>query len=234
MLRWSQLKLHSPCSGVAGVRARRSRALLPSAAAAPERYVAELDGALTPGSNQRYAWPSAPTSLHKPHPPKSAAGGGSGPIAAPVPAWHHPGPGCWPDVPPPLAANPEYLLRYVACGPSLFCQRRNLAAPFFSGLYRLAIDNSRTGSRFSVRCLTNPNIERVMNLLPDACPPPNPEVVVDQLPGRQVVREQPVRRTYRIPLMISRRGSLVGRPPGLGVGTRGPKMAHSASVKSVG
>ena len=44
----------------------------------------------------------------------------------------------------------------------------------------------------------------------------------------------PVRSTYTMPLTISRISTVRGRPPGLAGGSKGSKMSHSSSVRSLG
>ncbi len=190
MIHWSRVKLHSLCSGAVGDLARRRCAPPPSGGAAPERCAAGPGGAPTPVSNHRSAGPTGPVSQHRPHQPKCALGGGNGPVAAAAPTWPRLGPGYWQGAPPRPAAVPGCPAQYVACGPSLSCRRHNPAAPFFGGLHRLAVNNRPTGCRFPARRLTDPDMEGLMNLLPGFLPPPNPEVVVDQLPGRQVMRQE--------------------------------------------
>ena len=45
---------------------------------------------------------------------------------------------------------------------------------------------------------------------------------------------QPLRRTYKTPLVTSRRSTLRWRPPGLAAGSRGASSLHCPSVKSLG
>ena len=45
---------------------------------------------------------------------------------------------------------------------------------------------------------------------------------------------QPLRRTYNVPLITSRRSTLRWRPPGLAAGSRGASSSHCSSVKSLG
>ena len=175
-------------SSAVGVPARRRCAPPPNDVAAPEMCAGVAGGAPTPVSNRRCAEPTAPTSQHRRHQPKYAPSGGSGPVAAAV--WPRPGPGCWPDAPPPPAAGPGYPPQYVACDPSLSCQRRNPAAPFFGGLHGLAVNNRPAGCRFPAASLTDPDVEGAMNLLPGFLPPPDPEIVVDQLPRRKVMGQE--------------------------------------------
>ena len=77
-----------------------------------------------------------------------------------------------------------------------------------------------------------------MQPLPGAVAPPAAEVVVYQLPGREVVGQPPpgapLARASRSALPISRRGWRAGRPPGLGAGMSPASRCHAASVKSVG
>ena len=190
MLQWFRIMPHSLYSGAVGVPARRRCVLPPTGVVAPERCAGGPGGEPTPVSNYRCAEPIPPASQHRPHQPKCALGGGSGPVVAAAPAWPRHGPGYWQGAPPRLAAGPGYLPLYVACGPSLSCRRRNPVAPFFSGLHRLAVNNGRTGCRFPAPSLTNPDMEGLMNPLPGFLPSPYPEVVVDQLPRRQVMRQE--------------------------------------------
>ena len=44
----------------------------------------------------------------------------------------------------------------------------------------------------------------------------------------------PLRRTYRMPLTISRRSTVRGRPPGLAAGSNGDRASHCSSVRSLG
>ena len=43
-----------------------------------------------------------------------------------------------------------------------------------------------------------------------------------------------LRSTYRMPLITSRRSTLLWRPPGLAAGSRGANSSHCSSVKSLG
>ena len=45
---------------------------------------------------------------------------------------------------------------------------------------------------------------------------------------------QPLRRTYRMPLMTFRRSTLRGRPPGLAAGNSGASSSHCSFVRSLG
>ena len=190
MLHRSRVNLHSLCSGAVGVPTRRRSAPPPIAGAAPERYAGGPVGAPTPDSNRQCAAPTPPASQHRPHQPKCAPNGGSGPGVVAAPALPHPGLGYRRGAPSQPAADPGYPPRYVVCGPSLSCQRRNPAAPFFGGFHRLAVNNRPTRCRFPARCLTDPNQEGIMNLLPGLLPPPNPEIMVGLLPRWQVVRQE--------------------------------------------
>ena len=181
-LHWSRVKLQSLCSSAVGARARRRCAPPPSVRAALERCAAGPGGAPVPVSNRWCAEPTPPACQHRLQQPKGALGGGSGPVVAAAPAWPRLGLEYWQGAPPLPAAGPGCPPRYVACGPSLSCRRRNFAVPFFGGLHR------RTGCRYLVRCLTNLDMESFKNLLPGFFPLPDPEVVVGQLSGRQVER----------------------------------------------
>ncbi len=185
---WLRVKLQSLCSSAVGARARRRCAPPPSSRAALERCAAGPSGAPTPVSNRRCAEPTPPACQHRLQQPKGALGGESGPVVAAAPTRPRLGLEYWQGAPPLPAAGLGCPPRYVACGPSLSCRRRNLLAPFFGGLHRLAINNRRTECRYPARCLTNPDMESFMNLLLSFLPPPNPEVVVGQLLGRQVKR----------------------------------------------
>ena len=144
MLHRSRVNLHSPCSGAVGVPTRRRSTPPPIAGAAPERYAGGPVGAPTPDSNRQCAAPTPPASQHRPHQPKCAPNGGSGPGVVAAPALPHPGLGYRRGAPSQPAADPGYPPRYVVCGPSLSCQRRNPAAPFFGGFHRLAVNNRPT------------------------------------------------------------------------------------------
>ena len=190
MLQWSRTMLHSPCSGAVGAPTKPRCAPPPSDEAAPERCAAERGGVPLPVSNRQYAWPTPPTSRYRPHPPKEVPDGGSDPEAAAAPAWLRPGLGCRPGAPPPLAVGPEYPPQYVACGPSLSCPRRSPWAPFFGRLHRLTINDRRTGCGVVTSSFAGPRQEGIVNLLPGSFPLPNPEIMVRQLPARQVVRQE--------------------------------------------
>ena len=45
---------------------------------------------------------------------------------------------------------------------------------------------------------------------------------------------QPLRRTYKTPLITSRRSTLRGRPPGLAAGSKGASSSHCSFVRSLG
>ena len=44
----------------------------------------------------------------------------------------------------------------------------------------------------------------------------------------------PLRSKYRMPFTTSRRSTVRGRPPGLAGGSRGPRISHCSSVRSLG
>ena len=108
MLHRSRVNLHSPCSGAVGVPTRRRSAPPPIAGAAPERYAGGPVGAPTPDSNRQCAAPTPPASQHRPHQPKCAPNGGSGPGVVAAPALPHPGLGYRRGAPSQPAADPGY------------------------------------------------------------------------------------------------------------------------------
>src|SRR5918999_1528621 len=62
---------------------------------------------------------------------------------------------------------------------------------FFRGLHRLAVHNPSARCGFSTWVLADLASKHVVVMLPGAIQPPQPKVVVDALPGRQVMGEQP-------------------------------------------
>src|SRR5918999_3317860 len=62
---------------------------------------------------------------------------------------------------------------------------------FFRGLHRLAVHNPSARCGFSTGVLADLASKHVVDMLPGAIQPPRPKVVVDALPGRQVVGEHP-------------------------------------------
>src|SRR5947209_5840012 len=60
----------------------------------------------------------------------------------------------------------------------------------FTGAHRLTVQNRRTRVRLSTGGRTHPFSEGVMHSLPNALATPEPEIMIDRAPGRQVVRQQ--------------------------------------------
>ena len=133
----------SPCSSAVAGSANRRCALRPIAGASPERSAAGRVGAPVPSSNRRSFGPTPPACRHKLRRPRLVVAGGSGPPNAVIPAVRRPGLGCGPDAPPPPATVPRYPPRYGVCVRSPSYPRRSLWAPFFRGLYRLAVGDGR-------------------------------------------------------------------------------------------
>ena len=92
---------------------------------------------------------------------------------------------------PPPAAAPGYPPRCGACGPSPSCPRRNLWAPFFRGLHRLAVDDGRAGTGLATLSLAQLGVQDVMYPLPGAITTPGTEVMEHDAPRRQVVGQHP-------------------------------------------
>ena len=149
-----------------------------------------MGGAPTPDSSHQCPGPTAPAYQRRRRQPRSASAGGSGPLAGSTPAWLHPGLARWPGVQLLPTADLEYPPRYAAYVPSPSCPRRSPEAPFFRGLYALAVDNRPAGTGLAAQGLPDPGEQGVMDSRPGSIPPPNPEVVVDQLPRWQVVGQQ--------------------------------------------
>ena len=107
------------------------------------RCVARRDGAPIPGSNRPPAWPTPPACRRRPHDHLQ-------PVVATHQAFQY-----QPstvavlnvgDALPPPAAAPEYPPQCDVCVPLPACPRRNLAAPFFGGLHRLAVNDGSAGT----------------------------------------------------------------------------------------
>ena len=116
--------------------------------------------------------------------------GAVGPAADSIPAWLHPDPGYGPGAPPPPEADRGYPPQYAVYGLSPSCLRRTPEAPFFRSLHALAVDNGPAGTGMSPLTLPYLGNQGVVNPRPGPIPSPDPEVVIDQLPRRQVVWQQ--------------------------------------------
>ena len=193
MLRWFHTTLHSPCSiAVAGSASRRC-APLSSAGGVPERYVAPGAGAPAPDSSHPFLRPTAPACRHRHRRPKSPLTGDIAPPCPVIPAWRRSGPVCWPDAPPLPATAPGYRPLCGACAPLPSCPHRNLWAPLFGSLYRLAVDDSCARAGPASPDLTGPGPQGVMGPLPGSVPAPSAEVMEGGAPGWQVMRQHPPR-----------------------------------------
>src|SRR4051812_23094996 len=60
----------------------------------------------------------------------------------------------------------------------------------FTGAYRLTVHNRGTRVRISTGCLPHLFPQRVMDLLPDSGATPEPEIMIDRAPSRQIVGQQ--------------------------------------------
>ena len=183
--------LHSPCSTVVAGSANQRCAPRPTAGAAPEKYVAVVDAAPTPGSSRPPSWPTLPICRRRPHPPRSPVVEGTAPTVGSAPAGRRPGPVYRQGALPPPAAVPRYPPRCGACGPSPSCRRRNPEAPFFRGLHRLTVDDGRAGTGLATLGLAQLGVQGVMCPLPGAITTPSPEVVEHGAPRRQVMGQHP-------------------------------------------
>ena len=117
--------------------------------------------------------------------------------AIPVPvSWHGAGSGCWRHAPPPPKASPWCPPRCGVCVRLPSCQRRNLWAPFFRGLHRLAVNYSRirdgsAGGGFPSGGFPNPDPQCFLNPLPSPVFPPLAETPPHRAPEGQVVGHHP-------------------------------------------
>ena len=73
--------------------------------------------------------------------------------------------------------------------------RRNLAAPFFGGLHRLAVNDGSTGTGCPTLGLSQVGKEGVVGPLPGPILTPGAEVMEDNAPRWQVVGQHPPRAT---------------------------------------
>ena len=183
--------LRSPCSTVVAGSANQRCVPPPTSGAAPERYVAVLGGAPTPGSSRPPSWPTLPICRRRPHQPRSAVVEGTAPTVGSAPIGRRPGPVYRQGALPPPAAVPGYPLRYDVCGPLPSCRRRSLWAPFFRGLHRLTVDDGRAGTGLATLGLPQLGVQDAMYPLPGAITTPGPEVVEDNAPRWQVVGQHP-------------------------------------------
>ena len=144
-----------------------------------------------PGSNRPPAWPTPPACRRRPHRPRSLAIGRSDPPGVPIPTEHRRDPECRRDALPPPAAAPEYPPQCDVCVPLPAGPRRNLAAPFFGGLHRLAVNDGSAGTGCPTLGLSQVGKEGVVGPLPGPILTPGAEVMEDNAPRWQVVGQHP-------------------------------------------
>src|ERR1019366_1916992 len=87
----------------------------------------------------------------------------------------------------------ERLRASGACGHWSSCPHRSRAAPLFSGLDRLAVDNRRARLPVTAYRLAEISAQLVVYSLPRAVKTPAPKVMIHRLPVREVVRQKPPR-----------------------------------------
>ena len=189
-LRWFPAAIRNLCSISGTGPARRRCAPPPSVGATLGRCAGGVGGGLTPQSSHQPHRPTEPVGRHMPRQPRFAPAWETGPSAGSTPAGLHPGLAHPPDALPPLTADLGYPPLYAACVPSPSCPHRTLWAPFFRGLHRLTVNYGTAGTGLTAQVAPHSGTQGIMDLLPSAIPPPGPEVVVDRLPGRQVMRQQ--------------------------------------------
>ena len=157
------------------------------------KYVAAGVGAPTPDSSHPFLRPTAPACRHRHRRPKLPLTGDIAPPCPSTPAWRRPGPECWPDAPPLPTTAPGYRPLCDVCAPLPSCLHRNLLAPLFRSLYRLAVDDRCAGAGPAALGLTGPGSQGIMRSLPGSVPAPSTEVMEGGAPGWQVMREHPPR-----------------------------------------
>ena len=184
---------HSPCSSAVEGSASRRFVPPPSAAAALGRCVAVPVDAPVPESSHPLSWPISPICRRRLHRPRSPGAWGTVPSVGPAPAGRRPGPVYWRDAPPQPAAVPGCPPRCAACARLPVCQRRNLWAPFFCSLHRLAVNDGSAGTGLATLSLSQCGVQGVVPPLPGSVPAPSAEVVEDDAPGREVVGQHPPR-----------------------------------------
>src|SRR6266540_1775315 len=138
--------------------------------------------------------PTSPIHLCNRRLPKSASDGVEsvrlrGEHLAPIPEWLHDDPVCWRNALPLPVVSLGCLQVDDACVHSLSCHHRSHEAPFFRGLHRLAVHDSSTRTALPPVQYSQLGTEGVVEGLPHSAAAPHPEILVDCLPGRQVVRQ---------------------------------------------
>lgn len=179
------------------------------------------DGAQFQSNSHHVAGPIPPASRCSLHRPLSGAAETTPPGPSPEPAGRPPDPGYPPRAPPRPGPDPGGQPAKPASVLSPSGRHRHLEAPFFCRLDREAIQKGGFRLFLATRCHPDLTTQGVMNPLLDAIPPPSPKIVINRLPGWEVVGEHSpraaARRTSKRAFRISQLG-MHPRPSPLGGG----------------
>ena len=188
--------------------------------------------------NRQWPRPRPPIDQRSQHRPRSPAIWETDPTVSPTPAWRRPDPGYWRHEPPRPAVIPWCPLRCAACVRRPFYLRHSRAAPFFSGLHRLAVYDGRAGRGLSARRFPHPGPQGRLHSFPGPVIPPFAGVPPDRAPGWQVMGHQPpgyaTAQHVENPVDHLPRSVVLGWPLVVSGGSRGANSSHWASVKSLG
>jgi hypothetical protein len=126
----------------------------------------------------------------KPHQPKSSSLASAFAQAAARPSWRHRGlePRRGGLLLP--APSPKYRPKYGVFGHLSSCPHRSHAAPFFAGLDRLTIQDSRAWLRMTAGGFSHLAAQTVVNTLPGSVPSPVAKIAVDSLPRWKIMRQE--------------------------------------------
>src|SRR6516165_4433430 len=97
-------------------------------------------------------------------------------------------------------------------------------------LHRLSVHDHYAGASRSSGRDSHLLVHGAVQLYPDSCSLPSPEIMVDRTPSWKVMRQQPLTAGAEMALMTARRLVVRGRPPGRAAGRSGATSAQASSV----